>query len=125
MVSILIIEDDVSLRRLYEIIISLEGYQIFQSTGNGENAVKLFKTASEKPDLILIDHRMPIKTGLETAEELLEYDAKSKIIFASADSSIKDKALSIGAKSFLLKPFNSDVLIREIESILSLQDTIT
>ena len=109
---------------MYEMILSLEGYQIYKSTNNGENAVKIFKSRCEKPDIILIDHRMPVKTGLEAAQEILELDKNSKIIFTSADYRIKEKALAIGAISFIQKPFSHEVLIKEIEKVINLHNSI-
>ena len=109
---------------MYEMILSLAGYEIYNSTNNGDKAVKVFKSSSKRPDIILIDHRMPIKTGLEAAQEILEFDKSSKIIFTSADNAIKEKALSIGAKSFIQKPFTHDVLLKEIEKVLSIENSI-
>jgi len=81
---------------------------------DGEEAVIMFKSFSEKPKVILMDHRMPEKTGLEASEEILDLDKKVKIIFVSADISIREDALSIGAFSFWDKPFTIGQLIHEI-----------
>ena len=82
---------------------------------DGEEAVIMFKAFLEKPKVILMDHRMPEKTGLEASKEILDLDKKVKIIFVTADSSIKDAALSIGAFSFWEKPFKIDQLINDIK----------
>ncbi len=81
---------------------------------DGEEAVIMFKAFLEKPKVILMDHRMPEKTGLEASEEILDLDKKVKIIFVSADISIREEALSIGAFSFWVKPFSLDQLLDEI-----------
>jgi len=81
---------------------------------DGEEAVIMFKAFLEKPKVILMDHRMPEKTGLEASEEILNIDKKVKIIFVSADISIREEALSIGAFSFWVKPFSLDQLLDEI-----------
>ena len=81
---------------------------------DGEEAVIMFKAFLEKPKVILMDHRMPEKTGLEASEEILDIDKKVKIIFVSADISIREEALSIGAFSFWVKPFSLDQLLDEI-----------
>ena len=85
---------------------------------DGEEAVSMFKSFLEKPKVILMDHRMPEKTGLEASEEILEFDKKVKIIFVSADTSIREKALSIGAFSFWKKPFTLDELIQQIDNAI-------
>lgn len=81
---------------------------------DGEEAVIMFKSFLIKPKVILMDHRMPEKTGLEASEEILYLDKKVKIIFVSADISIREEALSVGAFSFWVKPFTIDSLIHEI-----------
>ncbi len=82
---------------------------------DGEEAVIIFKSFLVKPKVILMDHRMPEKTGLEASEEILNIDKKVKIIFVSADISIREEALSIGAFSFWKKPFAIEQLIYEID----------
>jgi len=78
----------------------------------------MFKSFVIKPKVILMDQRMPEKTGLEASEEILDLDRNVKIIFVSADSSIKEEALSIGAFSFWVKPFILDQLLDEINKAI-------
>lgn len=81
---------------------------------DGEEAVEKYKTFSEKPKVILMDHRMPKKNGIEASKIILQMDDKVKIIFISADNSIKEEALSIGAFSFWAKPFTINQIVNEI-----------
>jgi len=85
---------------------------------DGEEAIRMFKSFEKKPKIILMDHRMPVKSGLEATKEILQMDKKVKIIFISADLSIKEEALSMGAFSFWDKPFSIDQLIEEIKSAI-------
>ena len=123
MVNILIVEDDHSLRLLYEKALSLNGYNVIGSAKDGEEAVKLYKDFNNKPDVILMDHRMPIKNGIEATNEILAISSeiKPKIIFASADKTIKETALSIGAISFKDKPFTLDKLFKNINKALNME----
>ncbi|MGV9171277.1 MAG: response regulator [Promethearchaeia archaeon] len=66
-----------------------------------------------------MDHRMPIKSGFDAAKEILALNRDQKIIFASADSTIKGKALSIGIERFLEKPFKYTKLVEIIKDILN------
>ena len=86
---------------------------------NGEEALKMLDSFTEKPDIILMDHRMPKKNGIETIKEIIKRDDISKIMFCSADDSIKNEALAIGAKYFIKKPFAFDDLLNQIKKILS------
>ena len=117
-ISIFIVEDDRSLRSLYEKALKLNGYKVIASAENGLDAVNKFKNFSEKPDIILMDHRMPLKSGMEAAKEILEIDSSIKIIFVSADETIKKEALSNGAISFKDKPFSLQQLFNNIEKAI-------
>ena len=65
-----------------------------------------------------MDHRMPLKDGLAATKEILKIDKKSNIIFASADKTIKNEALSVGITGFLEKPFSLEVLIDYINKAI-------
>ena len=74
MAKIFIIEDDPTLQSTYNELLTISGHDIQGIASNGEEAIKMFKSFSpeQKPDIILMDHRMPIKNGLETTKEILE-----------------------------------------------------
>ena len=122
-ISIFIVEDDHSLRLLYEKALKLNGYNVVGSAKDGEEAVNMYNRFSTKPDIILMDHRMPIKNGIEAAKEIFQNssDIKPKIIFVSADRSIKEAALSIGVTSFKNKPFSLERLFNNIEKASSVE----
>jgi len=85
---------------------------------DGDEAVFMFKSFSDKPKVILMDHRMPNKNGIEASKEILHIDKRTKIILTSADISSKEEALSIGAFSFWDKPFKFENIIDEINNAL-------
>jgi two-component system chemotaxis response regulator CheY len=117
MIKILIVEDDLSLQKLYEMMLTTFGFEVVGKASNGKDAVELFLSMPLKPDIILMDHRMPLKNGIEASIEILKINSHIKIIFTSADRSIAKKALSIGATSFIEKPFAITVLHKEIERV--------
>ncbi len=120
MTSIFIVEDDLSLQRLYEMMLTTFGFKVVDKASNGKEAIEKFKSLSPKPDVILMDHRMPGKNGIDTAIELLKINSHIKILFASADNSIKGRALEIGAISFIEKPFSVIQLQNEINRVVNL-----
>ncbi len=107
-----------SLRILYEKALSMKGYQVLTSAKNGKEAIELFRKFRKKPDVIIMDHRMPLKDGLQVTKEILEIDKSLKIIFISADNTIKEKALSMGVINFTNKPFSVQTLYNNIENAL-------
>ncbi|MEJ2249693.1 MAG: response regulator [Candidatus Lokiarchaeota archaeon] len=117
MTSVFIVEDDKSIQILYKKFLDLYGFRIIGTASNGEEAVEMYKNFSEKPDIILMDHRMPVKDGLEATREIMKLNEKSRIIFASADKSIKKEAFDIGIGGFLDKPFSLEKLIEKIKQL--------
>lgn len=103
---------------MYETMLKISGFSIINTATNGEEAVNMYKSFSVKPDIILMDHRMPIKNGKEASKEILQIDKSSKIIFTSADQTIKESALALGAVSFIEKPFTMKSLIDNIQKAL-------
>ncbi len=118
LLKIFIVEDDDSITNLYKQVFQLNGYFTMGTASNGEEAVRKYKNFNEKPDLIIMDHRMPYKNGLEAMTDILKMNDTSLILFVSADYSIEKEALSNGASGFLQKPFSIEEIIKNIEDIL-------
>ncbi len=119
MVRVLIVEDDESLRNLYRIALKLKGHDVIGTAGDGNEAVDMFRNFSKKPDIIIMDHRMPGKNGLEATREIMKMDGKPKVIFASADKSVREEAISLGARSFKSKPFSLEKLCSNIKKAMN------
>lgn len=99
-------------------MIELSGFSVLGTANDGEEAVTRFKEFPHKPDIIIMDHIMPRKSGLEAAKEILELDPSAKIVFASADRTIKQEALSLGVMLFLVKPFKIGDFMKELRLLL-------
>ncbi|HHD15400.1 MAG TPA: response regulator [Euryarchaeota archaeon] len=119
MARVMIVDDETELLALYSEMLTVFGHEIIAAVTNGEEAIKKYEELKTKPDLIILDHRMPIRNGLETAAEILSQDPDEKIIFISADSSIRKAALDIGAIDFLEKPFVLKSLRDSVQRALS------
>jgi two-component system chemotaxis response regulator CheY len=118
MPTVLLVDDDNSIRLLFQRLLRAKGYRVIGTAKNGREAVELYRSLPEKPDLVLMDHRMPIKNGIDATKEILTINRDAKIIFASADSSIRDLALSNGAIDFLVKPFKFHEVINVMHTAL-------
>jgi len=114
---VFIVDDEPTLHELYGEIIEFSGHEIVANAYNGDEAVEIFKGMNEHPDIIIMDHRMPNKDGVETTKEILKTDPNIKIIFASADTDVRDAALKSGARSFLSKPFAVADLMDELKEM--------
>lgn len=111
---ILLCEDEEFVARSYIRKLELEEYKVIH-VNNGEEALKKIK--SEKPDLILLDLMMPLKSGFEVLKEIHEGDdeeiKKIPIIVASnlGQKSDIDEALRLGAVDFVVK---SNISLKEL-----------
>ncbi len=124
-IKVFIVEDEVCIQTLYKRFFSLLDVDLIDIASNGEEAIEMFKdfhSKSDVPDIIIMDYQMPIKNGIEATREILQIDRKVKIIFISADESIRELALSIGAYSFITKPFRLKTIIEIIEEIKKVID---
>lgn len=86
--------------------------QIVDEAKNGEEAVQLVE--KHKPDLVFLDIRMPVKTGLEAAKEI---GGKTHIVFITAYDQYAVEAFDHGAIDYVLKPADIDRLTRTVERL--------
>jgi len=114
--AILIIDDEIQIRRLLEITLSANGFKIFEAS-TGKEGVTL--AASQQPNLIILDLGLPDIDGLEVINRLREWYLKP-IIILSVRNSEEDivKALDNGANDYLTKPFRTGELLARIRVVL-------
>ena len=116
---ILIAEDERDIREFLMVALQVSGFNVVEAR-NGEEAVALAN--SHKPDLILLDVRMPKVTGFEACETLKASPNTRDIpiVFLSAYAN-KDEirqGLALGADEYLTKPIAPDVLTERVTCIL-------
>ena len=114
--NVLIVDDEPLARdRLSRLVGDLEGYRVLEpSATNGEEALTLID--SLKPDVVLLDIRMPGKTGMEAARDI---GAASQVVFVTAYDQYAIDAFEQGAMDYLLKPVSDERLLATRERILS------
>ena len=114
--TILIIDDELQIRRLLEITLSANGYKIIQAS-NGKDG--LVDAATQHPSLIILDLGLPDKDGLEILKKLREWFFKPVIVLSVRDSE-EDiiAALDNGANDYLAKPFRSGELLARIRAAI-------
>ncbi len=119
MATIFTVDDDRDIMKIYRDVLQMKDHNIVAEALDGEEAVEIFKTMNKCPDIIIMDHRMPTKNGLEAMKDIREINPLQGIIFVTADEIAAKKAMNIGANSFVLKPFRMDNLFNAIETTLS------
>ena len=111
---ILIIDDEVEILTLFKDVLESMGHKV-EIAIDGESGLEKFRKSNF--DLVVMDYRMHGKDGIQVSKDIWDIDKNIKILFTSADSSIKKKTIDMGAVGFLLKPFDIDILVREIERV--------
>ena len=114
--TILIIDDELQIRRLLEITLSSNGYKIIQAINGKEGLVA---AATHRPSLIILDLGLPDIDGQEIIAKLREWFNKPVIVL-SVRSSETDiiRALDNGANDYLTKPFRTGELLARIRAAL-------
>jgi len=122
MASLLIIEDDLTTCDFLRSFFTQKGYKAFVAN-DGEQGLLIVK--EKKPDVILLDIRMPDLSGLEVLQKIKEIDKNAKVIMMTAvnDGFVIEIAMKYGAIDYITKPFSlewleKDVLLKTLEKIL-------
>ncbi len=115
MASVLIVDDDTFLHKVLERILVIGGHTVAGHAYNGAEAIEMFTVSNPKPDIILMDHRMPVMNGTSATREIKNIESSSRILFISADDTVRNEALEAGALDFLTKPMRSADLFAAID----------
>lgn len=117
--SILIIDDDSTIRKLISYNLKKQGFEVFEADG-AENGLKQLER--NVPDLVLCDIMMDGMDGFEFVEKVRKNDKFRALpfIFVSAKSSIEDKsrAANLGADDFISKPFRMEDLLIKANTLI-------
>ncbi|WP_281869604.1 response regulator transcription factor [Brevibacillus parabrevis] len=118
MIRIVIAEDQRMLLGALASLLDLEeDMQVIGRASNGEDAVKLVHL--HKPDICIMDIEMPVKSGLDAAEELKGSGCKVMILTTFARPGYFERALKAGANGYLLKDSPSEELASSIRSVMA------
>src|SRR5579871_4189255 len=117
MQTILVIDDDDSLRDTITVMLEQEGFRAVQAA---DGKAGFEKAVTVKPDLVLVDLRLPGMSGTEICKQLRAAQFTTPIIVLSAVGEEIDKVLllEIGADDYVVKPFGSRELMARIRAVL-------
>lgn len=124
MKEIFIVDDQMYIRKMLQMVLQENGY-LTREFANGNEFLGYIQTMNEneKPMLILLDIMMPEISGFEVLQKLTE-DEKTKdipVIIISARNQKEDvlQALKLGAKDYMVKPPNVEILLKKIKTYVS------
>ena len=116
--KILLVEDDPNFGRILKDYLTINNYEVTLAVNGIEGFEKFNKSEF---NLCILDIMMPFKDGLTLAKEIREINETIPLIFLTAKN-LKDdvlKGYKIGADDYLTKPFDSEILLAKIKSILN------
>ena len=116
MPKILIIEDEKNLRVLYKQDFERDGFEVVTAASAPEGLELLGR---EKPDLVVMDIRLPGMDGLEAMSRVLDQDPKLPVVLNSAYSSYKDSFMSWSADAYVVKSSDTGELRQRVRDVLA------
>ncbi|NLX02537.1 MAG: response regulator [Syntrophomonadaceae bacterium] len=118
MARILIVDDSKIVRRNLNTILSKAGHEIIAEAENGMQAYHEY--TKYKPDLVTMDITMPLLDGVRAVKKIITADPDAKIIMVSAidQKNMVIAAIQMGAKHYILKPFDPVKVIAAVNAVL-------
>ncbi|MDC0325337.1 response regulator transcription factor [bacterium] len=114
---ILIVEDELPMRRALEDCLNHQGYRVL-TTSNGSAGLDM--ALNEKPDLVLLDVMMPEMNGFDVCASLRQAGSSMPVLMLTAKGEIQDRVqgLDAGADDYLTKPFSTEELLARVRALL-------
>ena len=119
MARVLVVDDAAFMRKLLTDALTNGGHEVVGEAGNGNEAVTRWQEL--RPELTTLDITMPEKDGLAALAEIMAIDPSAKIIMCSAlgqEGKVLE-AVKLGAKDFVVKPFQPPRVLEAVEKALA------
>ncbi|GAE31278.1 MULTISPECIES: response regulator [Halalkalibacter] len=119
--KILVVDDQYGIRVLLSEILQKDGY-VMSDAANGAQALKLVE--KDRPDLVLLDMKIPGMDGLEILRRIKEHDESIRVIMMTAygELNLINEAMSLGAVTHFAKPFDIDDIREVIRKTLEMEE---
>ena len=118
--TILIADDEPNILISLEFLMKREGYTVLLAR-DGQEALDII--VRDRPDLVLLDVMMPIKTGFDVCHEVRANEAlkDTRIVMLTAKGRDTDvaKGLALGANAYMTKPFSTKELVQKVQELLA------
>jgi two-component system, chemotaxis family, chemotaxis protein CheY len=119
MARVLVVDDAAFMRKMVSDVLAKGGHEIVGEAGNGTEAVDRWQQL--RPDITTLDITMPEKDGLSALQEIISIDPGARVIMCSAlgqESKVLE-SIKLGAKDFVVKPFQADRVLDAIAKALA------
>jgi two-component system chemotaxis response regulator CheY len=119
-VNVLIVDDLAFIKIVLRDIIEKAGFRVVGEASNGEQAITMYQDT--RPDVVLMDITMPGMDGLTALKKIREIDQAARVIICSAlgQQQLIVQAIQLGAKDFIVKPFQPQRVISALKKALDI-----
>ena len=119
MARVLVVDDAAFMRKMVSDALTKGGHEVVGEAGNGSEAIARFQEL--KPEVMTLDITMPEKDGLAALKEIIELDPSAKVVMCSAlgqESKVLE-SIKLGAKDFVVKPFQPDRVLDAVDRAMA------
>lgn len=119
MARVLVVDDAAFMRKMVTDALAGGGHEIVGEAGNGDEAIARYQEL--RPEVMTLDITMPEKDGLAALKEIIAIDPGAKVVMCSAlgqESKVLE-SIKLGAKDFVVKPFQADRVLSAIDKALA------
>jgi len=118
--KILVVDDALFMRKMLRGILEEDGHEVIAEAASGVEAFEQYQKCH--PDLTVMDIVMPDKNGIEALRDIMDYHAEAVVVMCSAvgQEALVREAATTGAKDFILKPFDPELVKTVIRKVAGL-----
>lgn len=116
--KVLIVDDLPFMRKAIRDVVLGAGFVVAGEAENGRDGLLLY--AEKRPDVVLLDIAMPVMDGITALARLIRYDPAARVIMCSAlgEQEMIVRAIQLGARDFIVKPFQPERIVSAVEKTL-------
>lgn len=116
--KVLIVDDAMLMRLMLRDILEEHGFEVVGEADDADRAFELYKETN--PDLVTMDITLTSSSGIDAISKILSYDMDARIIVISAleQRKVVMEALRLGAKDFIIKPFEEERVLSSARDVL-------
>jgi two-component system chemotaxis response regulator CheY len=119
MARVLVVDDAAFMRKMVSDALTQGGHEVVGEAGNGHEAIESYQAL--KPEVTTLDITMPEKDGLSALKEIIELDPTARVVMCSAlgqESKVLE-SIKLGARDFVVKPFQAERVIEAVGKALA------
>ena len=119
-VNVMIVDDLAFIKIVLRDILEKSGFRVVGEASNGDEAIRVY--LDKRPDVVLMDITMPGMDGLTALKKIREHDPDARIIICSAlgQQRLIVQAIQLGARDFIVKPFQPQRVISSLKKALNI-----